>query len=333
MLDSSDGDANMAFSRKSLLAFLLATLAWCARPVAANDVYEATVSEMLAEQAQRIQQLETHLASLQDNTKLHTDGCDDCCDHCPGVIAGAELTFLKAHSNALALTGPGGPGPGAIPLVPNFDYQVAPRAWLGYQFAGGLGLRATWWGYDQGLPPAALAIGFGLEATTVDLEVTDAISLGKWDLLASGGLRYARMRQDILAPNIFDAPPLSRDFEGLGGTLALSVRRGLAGTNLAFIGSARGSLVYGDSSDSITAATLGPIGPVAPGDLLGTQRTTGIFELRLGVEWSRELSNGARFYTQTVYEAQYWQSAQLFDGLGGMDVGFTGVACNIGLAR
>jgi histidyl-tRNA synthetase len=58
-----------------------------------------------------------------------------------------------------------------------------------------------------------------------------------------------------------------------------------------------------------------------------------MFEMRLGVEWSRELSNGARFYTQTVYEAQYWQSAQLFNGAGGMDVGFTGVAFNIGLAR
>lgn len=317
----------MAFSRKSLIAFLLAALAWYAQPAAANDVYEATVSEMLAEQAQRIQQLETHLASLDDKTKLHADGCDDdCCDICPGVIGGAELTFLKAHSNALASVSPVGP---ALTLIPEFDYQVAPRAWLGYQFAGGLGLRATWWGFDQGLPPGGLGAGFGVEATTVDLEVTDSISLGKWDLLASGGLRYARLRQDI-GPSILAPIPLSRDFEGLGGTFALSVRRGLYGTNLALIGSARGSLLYGDSFDSITAASLGDI---APGPLEGTQRTLGIFEMRLGVEWSRELSNGARFYTQTVYEAQYWQSAQLFNGLGGMDVGFTGVAVNIGLAR
>lgn len=319
----------MAFSRKSLIAFLLAALAWYAQPAAANDVYEATVSEMLAEQAQRIQQLETHLASLDDKTKLHADGCDDdCCDICPGVIGGAELTFLKAHSNALAIVAPVGP---AATLVPEYDYQVAPRTWLGYQFAGGLGLRATWWGYDQGLPPGGIAAGFGLEATTVDLEVTDSISLGKWDLLASGGLRYARMRQDI-GPSILATIPLSRDFEGLGGTFALSVRRGLCGTNLALIGSARGSLVFGDSFDNIT--TSGPLGDGPFGDdLVGTQRTLGIFEMRLGVEWSRELSNGARFYTQTVYEAQYWQSAQLFDGLGGMDVGFTGVAANIGLAR
>lgn len=318
----------MAFSRKSLLAFLLTALAWCARPAAANDVYEATVSEMLAEQAQRIQQLETHLASLEDKTKLHTDGCDDdCCDSCPGVIAGAELTFLKAHSNGLVSTTP----VGDLTLVPNFDYQVAPRAWLGYQFAGGLGLRATWWGFDQGLPASGIASGFGLEATTVDLELTDAINLGKWDLLASGGLRYARLRQDVLAPSLLAPFDVSRDFEGLGGTFALSARRGLGGTNLALIGSARGSLVFGESFDSITLGGLGG-GPL-PGPLVGTQRTLGIFELRLGVEWSRELSNGARFYTQTVYEAQYWQSAQLFDGLGGMDVGFTGVAVNIGLAR
>jgi hypothetical protein len=323
----------MAFSRKSLFAFLLATLAWCVQPAAANDVYEATVSEMLAEQAQRIQQLETHLASLDDKTKLHADGCDDdCCDICPGVIGGAELTFVKAHSNALTRVGPGGGG--GLTLIPEFDYEVAPRAWLGYQFAGGLGLRATWWGYDQGLPAGFLAAGFGLEATTVDLEVTDAINLGKWELLASGGLRYARLRQDVSELNIFTSPDLvalSRDFEGLGGTLALSVRRGLGGTNLALIGSARGSLVFGESFDSITPEALG--GGVLPGPLVGTQRTLGIFEMRLGVEWSRELSNGARFYTQTVYEAQYWQSAQLTNGLGGMDVGFTGVAVNIGLAR
>jgi hypothetical protein len=316
----------MAFSRKSLLAFLLAALAWCVQPAAANDVYEATVSDMLAEQAQRIQQLETHLASLQDNTKLHADGCDDGCDHCPGVIAGAELTFLKAHSNAL--TGPG-PGIGGT-IIPSFDYEVAPRAWLGYQFAGGLGLRATWWGYDQGLPASSFAAGFGLEATTVDLEVTDAISLGKWDLLASGGIRYARLRQDI-GPSFLAPIPLSRDFEGLGGTFGLSVRRGLGGTNLALIGSARGSLVFGESFDNISTSGLGGGPPGLP--LVGVQRTTGIFEMRLGVEWSRELSNGARFYTQTVYEAQYWQSAQLFNGAGGMDVGFTGVAFNIGLAR
>jgi len=320
----------MAFSRKSLLAFLLAALAWYAQPAAANDVYEATVSDMLAEQAQRIQQLETHLASLQDNTKLHADGCDDCCDHCPGVIAGAELTYLKAHSNALA--GPG-PGPGlGVTLIPSYDYEVAPRAWLGYQLAGGLGLRATWWGFDQGLPGAGIGAGFGLEATTVDLEVTDAISLGKWDLLASGGMRYARLRQDI-GPSLLAPFPLHRDFEGLGGTFGLSVRRGLGGTNLALIGSARGSLVFGESYDDISSSGIG--GGPGPGalPLVGVQRTTGIFEMRLGVEWSRDLSNGARFYSQTVYEAQYWQSAQLINGIGGMDVGFTGVAFNIGLAR
>ena len=322
----------MSITRKLFLFIVLVTLSLAGIPVSANEVYDASVSQMLAEQSQRIQQLENQLTSLNQGQYLHSSGdgcCDDCDDGCGGFIGGAEITFLKAHNNALSLSAV---PLGSIQVLPEYDYEMAPRFWLGYQFAGGLGFRATYWGYDQAVASTTLPVPLtvGLEATTVDLELTQAASFCKWDLLVSGGLRYGRI-DDQITIDLGGPLGLSREFEGVGATVALGVRRPLGCSGLALIGSARGSLLFGSTDASVDLTPFGlPVSNVA---VTNDQQVLEIYEIRMGGEWSRDLANGARFYTQAVYEAQAWNVAPIILGIGDSQIGFSGLAFNIGLAR
>ncbi|MFO0872028.1 MAG: hypothetical protein U0935_24135 [Pirellulales bacterium] len=317
----------MSMTRKLFLWVVFLMLAAAGVPVSANEVYDSTISNMLAEQAQRIQQLETQVASLSQHGG-GGDFCDDCCDRCPGVIAGAELTFLKAHNNALSLAiAPLGAGN----IIPGYDFEVAPRFWAGYEFAGGLGFRATYWGFDQSVTSNVLPITVGLEATTVDLELTQSGSFCKWDLTFSAGARYGRI-DDSLALS-FGGPPisLSHEFEGVGGTIAFGVRRPVGYRGLSLIGGLRASLLYGSTDASVDLSGLNF--PVTGVTLTNDQQVLEIYEMRMGGEWSRDLDNGARFYAQVLYEAQAWNIAPILLGIGDSQIGFSGVAVNVGLAR
>lgn len=298
--------------------------------------YNTTVTEALNAQDRRIQQLEAQLASLGQSVHNEQQSCcedlDDCCacESCPGWIGGVEGTMLKAHNNALALNVVAPPL--ALQVLPGTDYEFAPRVWLGYQFAGGLGFRATYWTYEHSVASANIpGLVTGLEATTTDLELTQTGSFCSWDLTTSAGMRYGRIENALTIP--LGAPPINllQEFEGVGATLALNARRPVGSGGLALIGGARASLLYGnnDATIDLTGAGIG-VGAVS---LVADQQTLEIFELRLGAEWSRDLGNGARFFTQTAYEAQVWNVAPIALGLLDSQVGFSGLAFNIGIAR
>jgi hypothetical protein len=312
----------MSKTLRILTLLAAAVLVSASVPVLANEAYDSSVSSMLAEQSQRIQQLETQLASMNEQKYLHAEEGEgyDCCDRCPGFIGGVEITFMKPHNNALDLI----IAPNIqVPLLPEFDFEIAPRIWLGYEFAGGLGLRATWWDFDHAV--AVVGIISGMEANTLDVELTQTGSFCKWDLTMAGGVRYGRIEESLESPGFIG---LSHEFEGVGGTLGLSARRPVGSRGFALIAGVRGSLLFGQTDSTLSL----PFIP-AQATLRNTQHMLEIYEMKLGGEWSRDLDYGARFYTQLTYEAQAWNMAPIALGLADSQIGFSGVAFNIGIAR
>lgn len=117
----------------------------------------------------------------------------------------------------------------------HWDYEIAPRVWLGYVGEGGLGLRGRYWRFDegtkrsftnsdttgtvwitsatpldsQGLTPIfayglvfapasgveSLAFVSDLELDVLDLEATQEVQAGEWSLQLAGGVRLTRISQ------------------------------------------------------------------------------------------------------------------------------------------
>jgi hypothetical protein len=168
-----------------------------------------------------------------------------------------------------------------------------------------------------------------LEATSVDLELTQQLSLCSWDILVSGGARYARTDSET-GVDFFGPISLSREFEGTGGTLGMRVRRPFGSRGFAVIAGVRGSLVYGS-----TDATLDLNGLLGVDNATITKNQTmlEIYELRMGGEWSRDLANGSRVYAQVAYEAQAWNLSPTIPIVETPITGFSGVSFALGFAR
>ena len=317
----------MSLSRKWFLALVAVALSTIGFTVEASEVVDSSVSAMLAEQSERIRQLETQLASLHEQQSFggetYVEPCDSCCR---GLIGGAEVTYLKAHSNALSYSDSNG---NAFVILPGFDFEAAPRFWLGYEFGGGVGVRATYWGYDQSVVHPDVPLITSLEATSLDLELTQQMSICSWEIQASAGARYARTDSET-GIDFFGPISLSREFEGTGGTLGMRVRRPFGSRGFAVIAGVRGSLIYGS-----TDATLDLNGLLGVDNATITKNQTmlEIYELRMGGEWSRDLANGSRVYAQLAYEAQAWNLSPTIPIVETPITGFTGVSLALGFAR
>jgi hypothetical protein len=220
------------------------------------------------------------------------NGCGDCCDDCckAGWVAGAELAWLKAfHSNG---------------DFGDFNYDEAFRFWLGYQGAGGLGVRMRF--FDADLDAAN---GDFVDVRTVDLEVYDTFELGcNWDLLLAGGLRYADVRAN-------DGGGAAGDTEAIFGT-----------------GPVLTAELYRHISDRAALYAIGRQSILAGGGLdngaVNTDRTTFVSELQLGLQVHRDWNGGLAF-ARAGWEAQYYDA--ILDG--DESVCLMGGVLSVGLMR
>ena len=169
-----------------------------------------------------------------------------------GFYFGSSLVLAKPHLKESFQANILDPTTGAMTLVPfSTNYRTAPRAWLGFGSPSGLGAQARYWEYNQqfspftstttftSLPgaqsvtiiyPAAilattpgdvLSVTSGLEMRSLDVEGTQFYQLRSSQLLLSGGLRYAMIRQDYSATVQSGGVPISslnwdRRLEGVG---------------------------------------------------------------------------------------------------------------------
>ena len=258
-------------------------------------------------------------------------GVDPVCCESPtsNWYVGLDVAVLKPHMGSLGVSIAGTD----VDLTPRHDFTVAPRVWLGWENAEGLGVRARYFTFDadaaQPFPgpiqigPVVLeGLGSELAAQTFDLEATQRGCLGNLQFQLGGGFRYAKMETGLsVLGTAFRTPfigGIGMDFEGVGPTVAIDVRRPFGCRGLALVGGARSSWMYGETDFHGTGIVAGfPLSVYAEDHMMQ------INELSLGVEWSRCLANGGKVSAAALWEAQAWEWAPVA-GLIHQDIGLTG---------
>lgn len=244
-------------------------------------------------------------------------GGDLACDDCPtsNWYAGFDFAILKPHMGALSYNN----GVTDIAVTPEHDYTFAPRVWFGWDNAEGLGVRARYFNFDsdatQTFPPgSATAIGTQLEAQTFDFEATQRGCLGNLQFQLGGGFRYANMETGISFP---PDGGIGMDFEGIGPTVAIDIRRPFGSRGLALVGGARSSWLYGETDFHGTGNFNIPQSVTVEDHMMQ------INELSLGVQWSRCLARGGQVSVAALWEAQAWEWSPVAS-LIHQDIGLTG---------
>jgi len=218
----------------------------------------------------------------------------------------------------------------------DYDYDFAPILWLGWANCDGFGFRARTWWYENDASTqltndgtfsidSAAPLGLQNTSTTAgdvllfstdikirvyDLEATQSYNVGGWNLLLAGGVRYAHLSQSynhLEAPlnGQVDAISSGSTFKGFGPTVALEVRRDLGNTGLTIYGSARGSVLFGNSSQDSSQVVNN-----VPDAFASTSRddVLPITELEIGAEWGYNLGRG-RLFAQGALVGQVWHGA------------------------
>lgn len=259
-----------------------------------------------------------------------------------GAYAGYSLVFAKPHLKesfqATILDVP----TGTLSLQPfEYDYEPSSRVWIGFQNESGIGLRAKYWHFDHNgdgftrratpaerpgaaattviypanittaLPGDLLRVSNSLAAQSVDLEGTRAIALGKTELTASAGLRYAQLEQTYFAQVTSLATPgilsFSRNFYGLGPSIGVDARHPIGMSGISAVATFRGSFLFGQKTleRSVTGDVTPNAGP-ANVKLRNADEITGIYEAGLGAEWRLYSGAAGEFSLRGMYEGQLW---------------------------
>lgn len=267
---------------------------------------------------------------------------------CGIMTVGVELSFLQPYfeSNPAAtmLSGDGDTFESFTDIEFDFGTELSPRVWLEYSANNQMGIRAVWWDFDHGADPVSASPddnGFGrisnpdfgdidlsttvpgstyntttdLHAWTLDIEGTRTFTGGCWKWLAAAGVRYAEIDQTYISDLQSAAGDLqgridySHRSEGFGPTVFLRAQRPIL-PGISLFGSARGSLLYGDS-----ASTLDAVEDLDLDDQLRTLRLTGrddllpIGEVQVGLQVSPPGGAVWRPYLHVALEGQHWAGA------------------------
>lgn len=259
-----------------------------------------------------------------------------------GLVAGFEMTFLKPHINAaeaIEII----PGVASVEIEDN-EYSASPRFWLGYVGDCGLGWRIRWWEFNHSLNGESFllvdgattlvdSLG-GLEVEALDIEMTQEIDLGLWDMSVGGGVRYGRtehymsqLYDDTISTLDIDA---FSDFDGFGPTLFAEMRRPVGCNGFAYVGNMRASLLFGE--DKLNAL----VGAVDTH--IARDNVVGVLEAQLGGEYSSDIGCGTRVFARALAEGQLWTDATrqiniAANSIESSDIGLVGLTFGIGLAR
>lgn len=166
----------------------------------------------------------------------------------------------------------------------------------------------------------------GVEAKVLDLECYAKHDLGSFQVQTFGGIRYAKLAQDfraeVVSPQVDGTGFIlhSLRFDGLGPTIGADARVPITDKVL-ITGGPRLSVLYGETRELIEAADI-TVRNLPPGSSLlpfevshdielrrKSPELLNIIEVRIGVEWREELSNGALVFVTTGVESQFWANA------------------------
>jgi hypothetical protein len=285
-----------------------------------------------------------------------------------GLYFGASIVFAKPHLKESFQANLYDAVNDVMTLVPfSSGYRTTPRFWLGVGLPNDLGVQARYWEFNQGLDPydAALISPFavpgtstvtvifptaisaaapgdvlsvrsGLEMRSIDLEGTLRQYWQRTQVLLSGGLRYALIRQDydarIVSAGGAQTASLTwdRKLEGVGPIIGAQLRRPLSFAGLAFVGGGRAGLIF--ASKDIHRTVVGKLPAPPANNVVSFDDADELLmnlETEFGLEWSRRLSFGD-LSVRGTYEAQLWSDS------GGSALGYLGVegfGVSVGFSR
>lgn len=238
----------------------------------------------------------------------------------------------------------------------SFDWNTiySPRVFVGYEAPGGTGIRGRFWLFDADASfvrtespgdnlgietnladngasieaPGTLVGRHSIQAKVFDLEFTRHGDYRWGQLIASGGLRHATLKQsaDWSETGGLGAIQLRHGFTGFGPTVAAEGSVPLFGSSLSFFAGGRTSLLFGNRSALLSdEVTLRDMIPDFDGLLP-------IVEAHVGLDWS-SIVLGRKVVLRSALEGQSW-----FNGGGAsggddegmpanqIDMGFFGVS-------
>ena len=284
--------------------------------------------------------------------------------------AGFAFTFLVPEfGDNIAFTTTSSDGASFENVSPtqfNYGLKVAPRIWLEYTLADGLGARASYWQFNHAaataigtapangfgqittptfgdidistiIPGSTMTANSGLELQALDLEGTKGVSFGRWSLAASAGVRYGAIKQNYSAQQrsangvLNGSIDFQHNFEGAGPTFGLEARRYLA-ERFSIFSTARGSLLFGNLRSTLQGGEdLDLSTPFITSSNNRRLDTLPVANMQLGADWQIPLGTAATFFWQGAMEAQWWQgvgSAATETG----DLGLFGFNTAVGIA-
>ena len=215
----------------------------------------------------------------------------------------------------------------------SWDLKYNPRIWFGKMNEQGLGWRFTYFNFDHNslthaTSPNALEASFirdsiGPDVSSDVLSITNRLSLDTMDFESfnqfdvggmrfslGGGLRYAHLAREYtaltdLAGEFIEA---SQSFDGLGPAIRFeAVRKTRRGFSM--FGNARGSLMFGRESESVSGTDGGSIETL---ERLRHYTVLPIMETQIGFQWQSCIG-------QNTMTLRAGVESQLLVGGGGWD--------------
>lgn len=267
-----------------------------------------------------------------------------------GWDAGGELVFLRPHfdllANGAAIASAFDVGPPFVEQseisVPEFDHETTFRVWLGWTHCCGLGARIRYWQFDHDASPAIAeaqlpnnsqrsTLETALDIEVLDLESTAYMTIGRWSLLGSSGLRYLRSTRDSRSNTVTDdggtvttaSGTATVDYEGYGLTFSLEAQRCTPWRWRPYA-NVRTSVIAGDNFSFQQVGEFEANGTPIMISSATAESENGvlIIEWQTGLEYSRCFGCHELFFRAGL-EAQYWinggraLSGLSFDFLGG----------------
>jgi len=319
----------------------------------AGGAYEQDLSELRQEVdllRQQLQGSRVSLASAVQNEPACSNcqgatcgNCNSNCDDCRQAhwYAGVEFAFLRPYLKESFQASRIDLQTGVQSLYGfDYEYEFAPRGWIGWEDCDGLGLRARYEYYDHSgetlqltssptsvvtanavtvifpatinslLPGDVLTANSSLALKVLDIEGTQTFQLGPISGRAGAGLRYLQIRQDNLAtidtPNVgTQTLAWGRSYDGLGPVMSADVLRPLGCGGWGAYGTLHAALTFGEKTLTRTV-TNNSFPPTVT--LADAAEVVGGGSVALGVQYTREVDSGS-WQFRGGYEGQLWTDA------------------------
>ena len=264
------------------------------------------------------------------------------CQHNQGAYGGFEFLWIRPNfdQNVAIIIDPP-VGNTAVPF--DYDYELAPRTWLGWQSCRGGGFRSTYFRLDQDAPRESvmavtgatpvfiyiygsagnlsrnaqanvgetLTSNHSLKLQALDLEATQHFRWQAFQGTLGGGVRLARVDQYFHGQVHNGAGVLQEavwndlKVSGIGPTLSFQATRDIARSRLSFYGGFRGSLLMGKTEQKIYEMKGAYTTELE--DAASQREVLTTFEMSIGLQWKQSLGQHANCFARAGYECQAWQ--------------------------